>query len=136
MISETEFQRALFVALNAPSSAARLDRQQAGQIADRDETGRLRGYVHLAREGAGDLAGWIRGPGWHLEVEVKVRKPWTKAQRQRAACLARDGGIYVLVRWCPELDLAANVSRGAALVECAIGNRRLAGGGVIGGDPK
>lgn len=148
MISESDFSKPLHDALNAPTGPTRVDRQNAGLALDRSPSGRVRGAVHGARPGAGDLAGWARGHGWHIEVEVKVLEPWTAEQRARAAALARDGGIYVLVRWQPEIDLDANVARGVALVGEAISERARREGlahaahyrdierGVIGGDPR
>lgn len=116
-VTESEFGRALWVALNA--GPTRVERVNAGVL--KLEGGRV---AHGARKGTADLVGWVRPEGWHLEVEVKVDAPHTKQQRARGAAIERDGAIYVLVRWDHALSLEANVVWGVDRVQQAIEARR------------
>jgi hypothetical protein len=121
---ETFFQNQLSAALNAPGRMTRLDRQNAGRVEVRQRGGGSGGWIDLAPTGAADLSGLVAPEGWRLEVEVKVLEPHKPEQIRWQNYIRAFGGIYVLVRWAPELDLDENVGRGVLLVDEAIAQRR------------
>lgn len=121
---ETYFQNQLSVGLNAPGRLTRVHRQNAGRVEVRRRGGGSGGYVDLAPEGAADLTGLVAPDGYKLEVEVKVKEPHKPEQVRWQNFITAFGGIYVLVRWSPELDLDTNVARGVQLVDEAIVARR------------
>lgn len=95
-VSESEFQAALERALNDAKSPVRVDRINSGDLIYKRNgaTNRFRG----AREGTGDLVGYVLGDGWHLEVELKAKRGRAgEAQKARARAAEAAGWIYVRV---------------------------------------
>jgi len=117
-MTEGAWQAALEAHLNRPGSGIRVWRQQAGVLKVR-QNGVVRA-IHCAPAGAADLTGIAPG-GRHLELEAKVRAPWTSSQRAWARAIERAGGLYVLARFDARRALPDNLSQ----IERAI----LGGGG-------
>lgn len=123
---ESDFQAALMRALGAPRRSTRVWRQSVGAPLWRDEAGKVLGKVASgAPNGAADLTGVVSPEGWRLEVEVKVKAPWTREQQAFERAIERAGGLYVLVRWVDGLDLQGNVAQGVAKVDAAVEARRF-----------
>lgn len=133
-IPEATFQLALEKRLNAPSRRTCVARINSGAV--RTEHGHnFRG----AKKGTGDLVGFVRRRGLHLEVEAKTwNGKQSAAQKRRQKLAQREGWIYVLVRavklergstgWASELGRAVELSVELALqaIDAAI-EARLAG---------
>lgn len=120
LIAESVYLAALERELNGPGSPVRVDRINCGKLAyQRDgHTNIFRG----AREGTGDLVGYVLGHGWHIEIETKAKKGTIrKAQLARQVAAARAGWIYVSVR-CGD-ELKASVASAVAVVLEAIASR-------------
>lgn len=128
MISESEFQAALERALNTVGSPVRVDRINCGRLAYTRN-----GHKNVfrgAREGTGDLVGYVLGSGLHLEIECKAKKGEARAaQNARQIAAARAGWIYVSVRAGD--DLTASVAAGVEAVHGAIAYRDLKPDNVI-----
>lgn len=122
---ETFFSNQLSAGINAPGRLTRVNRQNAGRVEVRRRGGASGGYIDLAPTGAADLSGLVAPWGYRLEVEVKVLEPHKPEQIDWQNFIRMFGAIYVLVRWSPALDLAANIQRGLQLVDDAIAARRL-----------
>lgn len=123
--TETEFQSQILQALNAPGRPTRFWRQNTGTVLKRDERGRTCGVFRAgAPTGAADLTG-IAGPdGLRIEVEVKVKARWTKAQQQWEKIITGLGGIYLVVRYDPKESTHWNVTTAVSFVDNAIEERR------------
>lgn len=108
-MSETDFQKLLHDALNAPGRWTRVHRVQAGEWWALSPDGRRRYRMHGAHPGVADLVGFVRPHGLYLEVEVKAAKGRQReTQRRREDAVKSGGGVYVLVR---EQDLEAAVAQ-------------------------
>lgn len=128
MISESVFLAALERTLNVPDSPVRVDRINSGEIVYTrgGATNRFRG----AREGTGDLVGWVIGTGVHLEIETKAKKGRARtAQRARQIAASRMGWVYVSVRAGDELE--PSVAGAVEAVHGAIAYRDLRPSNVI-----
>lgn len=109
MIAESVFLAALLRALNAPTSIVRLDRINCGEIIY-ERNGLTNRFVG-AREGTGDLVGWVIGKGTHIEIETKAKRGRArKAQKARQVAAARMGWIYVSVRAGDELEQSVELA--------------------------
>lgn len=125
MIPETTFQNALEKALNAPRRDTRVARINSGDAIITNADGSRRRF-RGAKKGTGDLVGWVRGDGWHLEIEAKSSKEKPrKAQLRRAAALERDGAIHVFVRVLDDEDLEHSVELALEQIDAAIEARRF-----------
>lgn len=87
---ETSFKSLLCAKLNEPSSLVRTWVQNSGTALIPIPTG-FRAF-HGAPTGAGDISGYIIGPGTHLEIECKSFKGTKrKGQKRRGAQLTAAG---------------------------------------------
>lgn len=121
---EIEFMQQLRLALGRHKWLV-LFRQNAGEISVRDRTGKTLRIFYGAPAGAGDLSGWVRPEGWHIEVETKSAKGrQRKEQRIRERNLKAGGCLYVLCRYDAELSMAVNVARAVEKIEGAIREKR------------
>ena len=121
---ESDFQAHLLRRLNAPNSGIRVWRQNAGQALAINGGGRMQ----LAPKGAGDLVGYVKPEGYHIEVEVKgPRTRVDDAQHRWADMLDRDGCVYVLVRSSTKLSDEENVAAAFSAVRNAVAARRARG---------
>lgn len=132
-IPESLFQVALEKRLNAPKRWTCVARINSGAVRT-DKGHNFRG----AKKGTGDLVGFVRGRGLHLEVEAKTwNGKQSPAQKRRQKLAQREGWIYVLVRavrleratgWASERGRAVDMSVEIALqaIDAAI-EARLAG---------
>jgi len=122
--AETLFCSAVERRLCAPGSGVRVARINSGNaiITGRDGATRV---FRGAKRGTGDLAGYVVGEGWHLEVECKVDGgKQTPAQRAREHALVAAGCVYVVVRLSTVDGLEQSVDRAASAVDAAIHARR------------
>jgi hypothetical protein len=121
-ISEGQFQAALVKAANAAERKTRLDRINSGTLAYTRKG--AHNVFRGAAAGTGDLVGYVRGFGWHLEVECKAATgKKRKAQLARAAAAKEAGWIYVVVRVVAGVGLTENVDRAVRVVDAAIAQR-------------
>ena len=121
---ESEFQKPLYEEL-CRLPQVRVWRQNVGGVQIRDRAGQVRGRFEAGPPiGAADLSGLVAPEGWRLEVEVKVKAPWTDEQKRWKAFIEAFGAMHVLVRWDRTLSMDANVARGVQLVLDAIAARR------------
>ena len=97
-MTETEWQRLVLLALNAPGTGIYVYRVQAGKVRTRG------GFLQLAPEGVADLVGF-RADGKHLEVECKTAAgKLREAQERHRELVQRMGGVYVVAR-APKLPV-------------------------------
>lgn len=123
---EMEYMQQLRLALGRNPHLV-LFRQNAGEVPVRDRTGKTLRIFYGAPNGAGDLSGWTRPDGIHIEIELKSAKGrQRKEQVIREHNLAAGGAIYVLCQYDASLSMAANVQGAVRKVEGAIRERRRA----------
>lgn len=127
MTPHSLFCEALLRALNAPGRETRLAHINAGHVVVTGSDGVRRGF-RGARRGTGDLGGYCRPDGLHVEVECKTGTGRLNPdQRTRRDRLAEAGCVYVLAHWDGVEPLDVAVARAAALVDAAIAARRARG---------
>lgn len=125
MISESLFQRALEIRLNAPERATRVRRQNSGDALITNGDGSKRRF-RGASTGAGDLAGFAFPDGLHIEIEAKASEKATRrpSQRQRHELLTVAGAVHVFV-WPESEDLDEAVELAVQKIDRAIEGVRL-----------
>ena len=99
-MAESDFQKHLMAALNAPGSPIRVHRQHAGSWWASATEGGRRYRMHGGPAGVADLVGFatVDGVARYLEVECKSSTGrQRKAQQAREKMLRSKGAIYVLV---------------------------------------
>lgn len=119
---ESEFQRAIEVALNRPGRSTRAWRQNAGRLRVVDRSGAR--WVMGAPIGAADLSGLVRPEGWRLEVEVKTGTKLRPQQRKWKKFIESFGGIYVLCSYNKKLSAEENVLVAIQTIDQAVAERR------------
>lgn len=115
------FQRALEIALNAPTRATtRAWRQNSGELVI--EQGGVRRRVRLAPPGSGDIVVIVKG-GLYVEIETKAsRGKLRDAQKARAKWLNSWGALHVSVR--PQTkDIGESVRLAMEVIDAAIARR-------------
>lgn len=91
---EGNFKTLLIAKLNEPMSLVRAWVQNSGVAFIPTKGGGVRAFQG-APTGAGDITGYILGPGTHFEIELKAAGGRTrKAQRDRKARLEAAGCLY------------------------------------------
>jgi hypothetical protein len=104
-----------------------LERINCGEIPVRDHTGKTLRIFYGAANGTGDLVGWVRPEGWHIEVELKSAKGrQRKAQIIREHNLKTGGCLYVLAKYDGKESMADNVQSTVGKIEAAITEKRMA----------
>jgi hypothetical protein len=94
-------------------------RQNAGRIAIRGASG-VR-YFEGAPRGAGDLAGFVRPSGVHVEIEFKgSRGRQSRAQVIRERILTESGCVYVLCEYDARATMVENVERAVEKINAAV----------------
>lgn len=133
-MTESEWQERVRRHLNRPDSGIRVWRQNAGKWRalrpwpsmkahllmvgraflsfDRKRIERALSFVSDwvtgAPKGAADLVGLISGT--HLEVECKVKEPWSKPQQRWAQNINERGGVYILATWVDGRSIEENLA--------------------------
>jgi hypothetical protein len=121
---EMEYMQQLRLALGRHPDLV-LFRQNAGEVPVRDRTGKTLRIFYGAPNGAGDLSGWTRPDGIHIEVELKSAKGrQRKEQVIREHNLAAGGAIYVLCQYDAAISMGANVELAVLKIVGAIRERR------------
>jgi hypothetical protein len=125
MISESLFQRALEIRLNAPERATRVRRQNSGKALVSNDDGSKR-IFRGAPKGFGDLVGYVAPDGLYLECEAKEsetayrkKSPTNTRQRARGEAVRAAGGVYVTV-WPESEDLDEAVELAVQKIDRAI----------------
>lgn len=126
-VLENTFQARLLAEINAPARDTRVERQNVGSVAVRDEEGELQRFFHAGpKAGAGDLSGIVRPEGWRLEVEAKAAETRVRvAQKRRAKFIEAWGGVYVQCRYQAGRTMDENVASAILQIDAAIEARRF-----------
>lgn len=123
---EAEYMAQLRIALGRHPWLV-LERINCGEIPVRDHTGKTLRIFYGAANGTGDLVGWVRPEGWHIEVELKSAKGrQRKAQIIREHNLKTGGCLYVLAKYDGKESMADNVQSTVGKIEAAITEKRMA----------
>ncbi len=127
-VMEKAFQTELLVAFgNVPGVTVWT--QNVGTMVFFDPVARKRSVFKAGPPpGAADISGFVEPYGWRIEVECKSATGDRSPEQVTFAALAtRGGAVYALAKYDAELDMAANVARGVALLEAAIAARLARG---------
>lgn len=131
-VSESEFQRALEIALNAPLRRTRLQRINSGVALIDNGNGTKRAF-RGARMGTADFVGfwtawggkWTHKTSVALYIEIEAKK-WngkqSPKQRAREAAILRMGGLYIKV-FADRFDLEKGVASALIDIDSAIAAR-------------
>ena len=126
---ELSFMKSFMLAIGTHPQV-RIWRQNVGQIAIRDRTGKIvRMFDPGPPVGAADLSGIVVGPpsvaGLRLEIELKsATGDRSDAQIRWAEHIIAFGGVYVLLTYDASRSMAENVAAAVAAIEAAIERRR------------